>query len=130
MRDWVNPYASGALTFNGKLLANIHFAFNELTPQTNDDLHYYNSYSFTFVNLRITEGSTVPSSGSVNFTIVQNLDPDKDGLNGTIAGDYTITGVLTFSAASSHTLTLVYKSVTYSYSVTIGDDRSITINPL
>jgi hypothetical protein len=130
LRDWVNPNVSGALTFNGRLQVNIHFAVNELTPQTNDDLHYYNSYSFKFVNLRITEGSTVPSSGSVNFTIDQNLDPDKDGLNGTILGDYSISGVLTFSASSSHTLTLVYKSVTYSYSVTIDSNRNITINPL
>lgn len=125
LRNYINPSATGILLLNGTLQLNIYFAVGKLTTSTNDDLHYYNTYQFTFVNLQVAEGSTRPTGGSVNFTITQNLDPDKDGLNGTIAGDFTISGVLAFSGTS---ITMTIGS--HSYAVTIGTDGSISINPL
>ncbi len=125
LRNWISPATSGTLVFNGSLQLNIHFAVGKLTVATNDDLNYYNTYQFTFINLQVAEGASVPSGGSVNFTISQNLDPDKDGLNGTMLGDFAVSGVLTFSGT-----TITMTIGTHSYAVTIGADRSITINPL
>ncbi len=123
--NWIRPDSTGALVFNGALHSNIHFAIGKLTPNTGDDLNYYNTYDFSFVNLRVVEGSSIPSGGSVNFTITQDLVPDKDGTYGTIAGDYTISGTITFSGT---TITLTMGS--HSYAVVIGADRSISITPL
>ncbi len=125
LRNYINPGTAGTLVLNGTLQLNIHFAVGKLTPTSSDDLNYYNTYQFTFVNLQVAEGSSRPTGGTVNFTIRQDLVPDKDGLNGTIAGDFTISGVLTFSGT-----TITMTIGTHSYSVIINNDGSITITPL
>lgn len=125
LRNWINPASSGALIFNGMLNLNIYYAVGKLTLTTSDDLNFYNNYQLTLVNLQVPEGSTTPNGGSVNFTMNQTLVPEKPNLNGTILGNFTITGSLTFSGT---TITLVMG--THSYSVTINPDRTITINPL
>ncbi len=121
--DWANT-ASGVLTYNGSLTFHVRVEIGRDTPQSGDDITYDGTYVQTFNNVTVAEGSTVPSGGTMTFTINQDVEPNPEGVGG-INGDYDVNGSVTFSSGGA-TMTIG----THSYQVVIDSNHNVTITPL
>lgn len=121
-KNWWRTDSIGSIVINGSLNAELIFQIGKNSPSGSDDLDFSNTYQLNFIQVRLVEGNTLPSSGVIGFSINQNLVQEKDGVNNTVAGDYAVTGQVIFNANS-----VSMKIGEYTFRVVIDANRSIWI---
>lgn len=121
-KNWWRTDSTGVLNISGSYHSIFTYQIGKNTASLADDLDYINTYQLNFIQVRLIEGQTIPSAGVVAFNLEQNLVQEKDGVSGTVAGDYALTGQVVFSGGS-----VSMKIGEYTFRVVIGSNQSIWI---